>query len=245
MLLWWRVTCASWYKDTWWHIFMSSFINNQTTRLFTTTAMLIFENKSITSCLSTPNWLQTSETDTSSSSYCQTDFLSYTKDDKQVTGPRPINTKQQLTQLSPYNHESTVELAGSCFARDRPHFGSRAFWRENMEHLVEADRGWRYTMGEQVPESFIMSQLLGLLLPSAKTTSAGWCSWQIGCRLFEARPFSVVFCRGNVCRSCWWLCVFFQCELTRVHERAALTRKKYQHVAEHRHSDEGKLFLCL
>lgn len=90
-----------------------------------------------------------------------------------MTGPRPINTKQQLTQLSPYNHESTVELAGSCFARDRPHFGSRAFWRENMEHLVEADRGWRYTMGEQVPESFIMSQLLGLLLPSAKTTSAG------------------------------------------------------------------------
>ena len=42
-----------------------------------------------------------------------------------------------------------------------------------MEHLVEADRGWRYTMGEQVPESFIMSQLLGSLLPSAKTTSAG------------------------------------------------------------------------
>lgn len=30
-----------------------------------------------------------------------------------------------------------------------------------MEHLVEADRGWRDTMGEQVPESFIMSQLLG------------------------------------------------------------------------------------
>lgn len=32
-----------------------------------------------------------------------------------------------------------------------------------MEHLVEADRGWRHAMGEQVPESFIMSQLLGLL----------------------------------------------------------------------------------
>lgn len=82
-----------------------------------------------------------------------------------------------------------MEIAGLRFASNRLHFGSRAFWRENMEHLVEADRGWRYTMGEQVPESFIMSQLLGLLLPSAKTTSAGWCSWQIRCRLFEARPF--------------------------------------------------------
>lgn len=80
---------------------------------------------------------------------------------------------KQLTQLSPYNHELTVELADSCFAGDCPHFGSAAFWRENMEHLVEADRGWRYMMGEQVPESFIMSQLLGLLLPSAKTSLAG------------------------------------------------------------------------
>lgn len=100
-----------------------------------------------------------------------------------------------------------MEIAGLRFASNRLHFGSRAFWRENMEHLVEADRGWRYTMGEQVPESFIMSQLLGLLLPSAKTTSAGWCSWQIRCRLFEARPFFflslflLVFCRGNVSRS--------------------------------------------
>lgn len=56
-----------------------------------------------------------------------------------------------------------MELAGF-----RTHFGSRAFWKESREHLVEADRGWCYTMGEQVPESFIMSQLLGLLLPSAK-----------------------------------------------------------------------------
>ncbi|CAB1458919.1 unnamed protein product [Pleuronectes platessa] len=30
------------------------------------------------------------------------------------------------------------------------------------------DRGWHDTMGEQVPQSFIMSQLLGSLLPSAK-----------------------------------------------------------------------------
>lgn len=97
-----------------------------------------------------------------------------------------------------------MELAGSCFASGCPHFGSRAFWRENMEHLVEADRGWRYMMGEQVPESFIMPQLLGLLLPSAKTTSAGWCSWQIRCRLLEARPFSL----RNVSRSCWWFCIF-------------------------------------
>lgn len=43
------------------------------TSLLSMTATL--ENRSITSCLSTP-WLQTSETDSSSSSYCQTDFLS-------------------------------------------------------------------------------------------------------------------------------------------------------------------------
>lgn len=37
-----------------------------------------------------------------------------------------------------------------------------------MEHLVPADRGWHCMMGEQVPESFIISQLLGFLLLSAK-----------------------------------------------------------------------------
>ena len=118
-----------------------------------------------------------------------------------------------------------MELAGSRFASARPHFGSRAFWRENMEHLVEADRSWRYTMGEQVPESFIMSQLLGLLLPSAKTTSAEWCSWQIRCRLFEARPFFVVFCRET------WAGAIGDCVIQCVDERAALSRKQYQHVA--------------
>lgn len=115
-----------------------------------------------------------------------------------------------------------MELVGSCFASSRPHFGSRGFWRGNREHLVEADRGWCYTMGEQVPESFIMSQLLGLLLPSAKTTMAGWCSWQIRCRVVEARPtFFWCVLQGNVSRSCFWMCcVFFQDEVTCVHERA-------------------------
>lgn len=121
-----------------------------------------------------------------------------------------------------------MELADSCFASDCLHFGNTAFWRENMEHLVEADRGWRYMMGEQVPESFIMSQLLGLLLPSAKTTLAGWCSWQIRCRLFEARPFLW----GNVSRSCWWFCIFIV--TWPVHERSDLSRTEHQCVTQYK-----------
>lgn len=46
-----------------------------------------------------------------------------------MTRPHPVNTKQAI---NPTNHESTVELAGSRFASDRLHFGSRAFWKGNM-----------------------------------------------------------------------------------------------------------------
>lgn len=46
-----------------------------------------------------------------------------------MTRPHPVNTKQAI---NPTNHESTVELAGSRFASNRPHFGSRALWRGNM-----------------------------------------------------------------------------------------------------------------
>lgn len=133
-----------------------------------------------------------------------------------------------------------MEIAGLRFASNRLHFGSRAFWRENMEHLVEADRGWRYTMGEQVPESFIMSQLLGLLLPSAKTTTAGWCSWQIRCRLFEARPFffSLSFCwcfaEETWAGAYWWLCCVCM---------KGLSRMQCQYENQQRHCDTGNLSL--
>ena len=81
-----------------------------------------------------------------------------------------------------------MEFAGSRIACNCPHFGSGDFWRENTEHLVEADRGWRYMMGEQVPESFIMSQLLGFLLPSAKQPRQDDPGKQRR-RLFEAKPY--------------------------------------------------------
>lgn len=65
-----------------------------------------------------------------------------------------------------------MKLAGSRFPGDLPTLG-KDFWRENKEHVAEADRRWRYTRGEQVPESFIMSQLLDWKLPSAEITLAG------------------------------------------------------------------------
>lgn len=63
---------------------------------------------------------------------------------------------------------------------------AEGFLEGNVEHLLEADRAWQYTMGKQVPESFIMSQLLGLLLPSAKNNGARMMSLAKRCRLFEA-----------------------------------------------------------
>lgn len=100
--------------------------------------------------------------------------------------------------MKPTNHKSTVERAASPCPGDPPTFGTDV-WRENKEHVAEADRRWHYTSGQQEPESLIMSQLLGWMWPSAEITLAGWCSWQPGGRLLDARPF-------------YW-CVARKCEL--------------------------------
>lgn len=114
--------------------------------------------------------------------------------------------------MNPANHKSTVERAASRCPGDPPTFGTDV-WRENKEHVAEADRRWHYTSGQQEPESLIMSQLLGWMWPSAEITLAGWCSWQPGGRLLDARPF--YWC---VCPEIWAEAYFglfcFPCTLT-------------------------------
>lgn len=132
-------------------------------------------------------------------------------------------TQSHLTNLkhpiTPAHRDSAAERAGSCFPRvSGPILAAGANWRgRTWEHLVAADRHWHYTMGEQVPESFIMSQLLGSLSPSAKTT--------FGKMMFSGK-YSVEYCkrgsfrRRSTRRRCWRLfceALLLQYELACVH----------------------------
>lgn len=98
----------------------------------------------------------------------QTDFLLKWQP-SDTAGPCKRETSKGM---NPTNHKSTAERAASRCPGDPPTTGSD-FWRENKEHVAEADRHRRYTSGQQEPESLIMSQLLGWMLPSAEITLAG------------------------------------------------------------------------
>lgn len=74
--------------------------------------------------------------------------------------------------------------------------------------------GWRYTMGEQVPESFIMSQLLGLLLPSAKQPWQDDVPGKYTADCLKQDFFKNVL-QENVTRSNWRLsCVVLLCTVS-------------------------------
>lgn len=115
--------------------------------------------------------------------------------------PHPVNG------INPTNHKSSVELAGPCCPEDPPTPG-KDLWRENKEHVAEADRRWHYTSREQEPESLIMPQLLGWMLPSAEITLAGWYSWLTDVRLLDARPFYWCVARKCELRLIFGFCVF-------------------------------------
>lgn len=119
-------------------------------------------------------------------------FSARQKMTNKVTRPHPINTKQAI---NPTNHESTVELAGSRFASDGPHFGSGAFWRENMWTSGGSRHGLALHDGRTSAWKLHYVPAVGLAVALSKTTLAGWCSWQIHCGLFEGRLFKKMFCR--------------------------------------------------
>ena len=70
----------------------------------------------------------------------------HTKDDNQVTGPHSINTKRAINpSTTPW---SWVEYGDASWPPHLPIASSSThprlaalFWRQNMKHLVEADRG--------------------------------------------------------------------------------------------------------
>lgn len=175
--------------------------------------------------ISTP-WPQTSETDSSGPGYCQTDFLSCTRDDNHVTQPHPINTKQAI---NPTNHESTVELAGSRFASNRP-----PFWQQSLlEGKHGTSGGSRQALalhgGRTSAWKLHYVPAVGFAVALSKNNLGRMMLWQIHCRLFEATLF------GAFCREMW------AGAMNRVHE--CFEGEKYQHVLmQHRYSREGNSF---
>lgn len=148
-------------------------------------------------------------------------FSARQKMTNKVTRPHPINTKQAI---NPTNHESTVELAGSRFASDCPHFGSGAFWRENMWTSGGSRHGLALHDGRTSAWKLHYVPAVGLAVALSKTTLAGCCSWQIQCGLFEARLFIKCFAgKPDQEPLAIKLCCFtLQCECAWMHEHAEL-----------------------
>lgn len=152
------------------------------------------ESKSIASGLSAPSWLRTKEPDNSSSGYHQTNFPSYIQDDNKVAGHRPVDTKQAI------NPTITLQSWTDCGVSWFPY----PFWQQSLlEGKQGTSGGSRQGLvlhdGRTSAWKLHYVPAVGLAVTLSKeTASAGWCSWQVCCRLFEAKTlFMWHFLRGE------------------------------------------------